>query len=580
MLRSRGFLYSKTDDSVVGFSDSYELRPPAEVTDISVPEYDRLPRFRVPEIGFPEEMKPLATPPPPTARVLEINAIDSRGKKLGTLPSSGEFDIAVAVCPKTPLTRNLVSFPDQKVAWDGDKRMLQVHLLELGRPPVTKELVMPRTGASPPVSFQYLIQGAKLVDLRFMICDGAQILQTSRFQGYPGEKYTAKIETDFTPLEDKPRTFDMALLVNDSLGGRPSITTINDDRITLNILDESEVKALSDKVRQILNNITANPSASFDKSLKRLANNGSLLLRAIQKNVGNWPTSFTRIQLMTKVNAFFPFEFLYEGSLPDEPDAPVCPQSKDCLSDSRETVVCCPKRAIRDVFCPMGFVGLNAVVERHTWDRNEIHPLWVRRSEELSRRRPLQSLNEIVFAASRSAESFAQDDNVTIDDVEKAFGVSTKVRNWHDWRKAVVSDTRPPAIAVLVPHFADEQLFIGEAYGLFLANLSVGKASVAIVVGCNTVANDVAVLSLPNAIINQGEAKVVIGALTEILGRQANKAVMILATKIREASQSVNITTVGDLITDLRRTFLAQNMTLGLALIAVGDADVVLGGPA
>ncbi|WP_408872227.1 hypothetical protein [Gluconobacter roseus] len=170
LLHSRRFFSPRLDDNVLESRQIHELLPRFGMTDIDVPENVKPIRKILPKL--------ISTTPPPTARVLEIDAINGDGKKLGKLPSSGEFDIAVAVCPKTPLTKNLVSFPDQKVAWDGDKRVLQVHLLELGKAPVTKELIMPRTGASAPVSFKYLIQGAKLVDLRFMICDGAQILQT------------------------------------------------------------------------------------------------------------------------------------------------------------------------------------------------------------------------------------------------------------------------------------------------------------------------------------------------------------------------------------------------------------------
>jgi len=569
LLRSRRFPSPRADDSAVGFRQIYDLSPRVGVTDI----------------GVPEEVKLLSTTPPPTARVLEIDAIDGGGKKLGKLPSSGEFDIAVAVRPQTPLTSSLIRFPDQKVTWDADKRVLQVHLLELGKDPVTKELVLPRTGASAPVSFQYLIQGPELVDLRFMVCDGAQILQTARFQGHPGEKYTAEIETDFTPLEDKPRPFDMALLVNDSLGGKPSITIIAGDKVTIDIFEGHEVETLRNEARDTLRTIASKPNVPFDEALKDLADVGSRMLKAMQAWVKNWPASFTRVQLMTKVNAVFPFEFLYEGDLPDDTSAPICPQSKACLSAPRGTNGCCSRRAAGDVFCPMGFVGLNAVVERHAWDGDETHPFWLRRSEDFSRRDPLRSLDEIVFAASAIADNFPQDDTLPlhqrlarISDVEKAFGAKTRVDNWHDWRKAVSHDSKPPSIAVLVPHVDGKKLFIGPSDAQYLSRLSMGKAIVAIVIGCNTAEGEVAAMTLPNTIMQEGKAKVVVAALTEVLGRYSNTAAMILGTRIRAASQASDMTTVGDFVTDLRRSFLAQGIALGLVLISIGDADVVLGG--
>lgn len=536
----------------------------------------------------PYDSPPLLQPipaPPPMARVLEINVVDSGGKKLSELPSLGGIDLVVTVQPQTPLKSKLPSFPDQKVAWDGDKRVLQIHLLELGKDPVTKELVLPRTGASDPVSFQYLIEVSEAIDLRFMVCDGAQILQTARFQGYPGEKYTAEIETDFTPLEENPRPFGMALLVNDSLGGKPSITAITDNEVTINIFEGSEIETLRKKIRDYLYCINTMPGLPFDETLKKIAEMGSRMLSAMQKNVENWPESITRVQLMTKVNSFFPFEFLYDGDLPENINALICDESKACLLAPRGPARCCSRRATGDVFCPMGFVGLNAVVERHVWDKAEKRPFWLRRCEEFSGRKLLRSLDKIVFAASTKADGFLQDDTLSEDQqvtsteqVEREFGEKTRVDNWRDWQEAVVSVDKPPSIAVLVPHVEDSTIEIGASQSQYISKLTTGKAIVAIVIGCNTAEGEVAAMSLPNTIMLNSETKVIIAALTEVLGRHANTAAKRLGAKIREASKARDRTTVGDLVTDLRRNFLADGIALGLALISIGDADVVLGG--
>ncbi len=569
LLGSRGFPSQRADDRAIGFRQTY----------------DRSPRIGVVDFLGAEEVKPLSTTPPPTARVLEIDAMDARGKKLIELPSLGKFDIVVAVRPQTPLTSSLIRFPDEKVAWKADKRVVQVHLIELGKKPVTKELVLPRTGASDPIGFEYLIASSEPIDLRFMVCDGAQILQTARFQGRPGNKFRAKIETDITPLEDKPRSFDMALLVNDSLGGKPSITTIADNKVSINIIEGHEIHKLRDEARETLSVIATSPDLPFDEALKELADVGARTLKELRKWVENWPQTFDRVQLMTKVNAIFPFEFLYDGDLPYDTSAPLCPNSKACLEAPRGTATCCSRRATKDVFCPMGFVGLNAVIERHAWDGDSREPFWLRRSEDFSKRDSLRSLTEIVFAASDNADDFDDDPTLPpgeqlarIEDVEKAFGIGTKVEKWKDWRSAVARETRPPSIAVLVPHVERKKLFIGEKDAQFLSNLSMGKATVAIVIGCNTAEGEVAALSLPNTIMNEGKVKVVVAALTEVLGRHSNTAAMLLGTRIRAASCSPDMTTIGDFVTDLRRKFLARGIALGLVLISIGDADVALGG--
>lgn len=567
LLRSGWFPAPRADDRKLEFPQVYGFRA------------------RPDSVAVPKETKPLSTTPPPSARVLEIKVVDAVGKKLLILPISGAFDIKVAIQPQTPLTAGVAVFPDQRVAWDGDKRILQIHLLELEKDPITHVLELPRTGASPSINFQYRIDGSKPIDLRLMVCDGTQILQTARFQGKPGESYSVFIETDVTPLEDKPRTFDMALLINGSLGGKPSITTIADDRVSINIFEGHEVDKLRDEARKTLAAIAANPKIPFDDALKDLADVGSRTLKAMRAWVQNWPVSFSRVQLMTRVNAVFPFEFLYEGDLPLDADAMICPESSTCLSQPRGSSNCCTRRVTSDVFCPMGFVGLNAVIERHAWDGDAAHPFWLRRSEDFSRRDPLRKMTEIVFAASENSDNFQQDDTVPLDqrlarisDVEYAFGLGTKVDKWQDWRDAVAREVKPPSIAVLVPHVEEKKLFIGASDAQYLSNLSMGKAVVAIVLGCNTAEGEAAALSLPNTVMRDGRVRTVVAALTEVLGRYSNTAALILGTKIRAASLSTELTTVGDFVTDLRRLFLSKKIALGLVLISIGDADVVLGG--
>jgi hypothetical protein len=81
---------------------------------------------------------------------------------------------------------------------------------------------------------------------------------------------------------------------------------------------------------------------------------------------------------------------------------------------------------------------------------------------------------------------------------------------------------------------------------------------------------------LPAILLREG-AKVVVATLTSVLGRFANIAVADLTAKLMSASMASSPVTIGELITRLRREFLAKDNALGMMLIAFGDADCCLG---
>jgi len=82
--------------------------------------------------------------------------------------------------------------------------------------------------------------------------------------------------------------------------------------------------------------------------------------------------------------------------------------------------------------------------------------------------------------------------------------------------------------------------------------------------------------SLP-AILQRNGARVVIAAMTTVLGRHANRVARDLAITLRDAAQAPTSAYVGTIMSSIRRKLLADGLALGLAVVAFGDADVVLG---
>ncbi|MDQ4409033.1 MULTISPECIES: hypothetical protein [unclassified Rhizobium] len=78
--------------------------------------------------------------------------------------------------------------------------------------------------------------------------------------------------------------------------------------------------------------------------------------------------------------------------------------------------------------------------------------------------------------------------------------------------------------------------------------------------------------------MRRGSTRVVVAALTDILGRHANTAALYLGKRIRDAARGSVAVTLGEFIVELRRELLADEVATGLVLVALGDADIVLGG--
>lgn len=130
------------------------------------------------ELPTPPEVIPLS--PPPTERVLTASVVQGT-KKLQVWPISGQVDIKVSIELRTPLHAGVPAFPEDRVEWHGDSKHLQVHMFELGQKPVNRTLLLFRTGSSSVVTFNHDADVAE-IDLRFIISDGAQLLQTARLQ--------------------------------------------------------------------------------------------------------------------------------------------------------------------------------------------------------------------------------------------------------------------------------------------------------------------------------------------------------------------------------------------------------------
>jgi hypothetical protein len=501
-------------------------------------------------------------------------------KEVREWPKEGVVHIEVDIRIKTPLRDSRPPFPDDRIEWHGEGKVLQVHLFEFGREPESQTLELSRTRGSTTATFTR-DSGPDPVDLRFLVSDGAQILQTARLQSAAGEPIQFFIENIVAPLHQTKEAFDVALLVNDSLGGRPSVTIITGDgEAVFSPLSEHDTAVARDKLLGVLQEAVANPNASLAPLMLKLANRGALLLRSLKSIEPAWPGNLGRAQLVTQSDAFFPIEYLYEGTVPDSADAVLCTQRAACLNKGQAISDC----SIRDAgveLCPMGFLGISGVVERHTWKAGLDPRLWGAPGTNKPNRHRIENLSRVAFAASDKADNFedadvAPHEVVRIANIETSLGVK-KISNWSDWKIRLAQDS--PSLLLLLVHLEDEAVYVGADSSLLLGAISekhVGNAPVVIAIGCSSGLGDIPGGSLP-AILQRSGARVVVAAMTNVLGRHANRVARDLAKHLEEASKAPSAVTVGEIISKLRRRLLIDGLALGLALVAFGDADIVLG---
>jgi len=535
----------------------------------------------VPKLKDGELLGPdVERPGPPMERVLDAR-VRQGGRQVETWPLQGAVDIVVDIRRRTPLHSPRLGFPEQQVEWEGDRKNLKVHLIEIGSAPATRSMSIRRTEDSEAVAFTRAV-GNGPVDLRLLVSDDARILQTARLQSAPGKAINFFVENVVTPVHRQKQTFDLALLVNDSLGNQPSVTLIPADGDPIfSPLTDTDTEKAREKLLAILQQAVVDPEASLGPLLLDLANQGSLLLTHLREQVPNWPKHLTRVQLVTQSNAFFPIEYLYEGTVPESSDAELCSERAKCL----EKGCAIPGCAIREAavqLCPMGFVGVTAIVERHTWNPTHRAPMWRPAGLAARTRVEINDLSKIAFAADDRADEFedeevAPHEVVRLRHIAASLGVE-RIPNWDDWKKHVAAHS--PSLLLLVVHMEKSQLFLQNGAGLNLAGIRpqhVGEgAPVAIAIGCGTGHGDLPGSTLPAVLLRHG-ARMVVAAMTDVLGRHANRAARDLAVRFREAATSKPPILVGEIMRELRRDFLADEIALGLALVAFGDADTQLG---
>lgn len=400
----------------------------------------------------------------------------------------------------------------------------------------------------------------------------------------------ATVETTALPRPDVAATpFDGAYLV----GGQHGLAVAADAASVIDF-DDVSLNETVERIRRRLGEIVEQPG-DFDsldapgtvELLTFLAHHGKLMRDALVTDHLAEPLSGAHyLQVVSsRADAYFPFELAYDFTAPGE-EATLCPEALSALATDTLEIEC-PGHHDESVVCPCGFWGISRVIERHSHQPGDRLPggFVVRSSPEGDRREiPLSPI--ILAAASNRVDAFETGTiSSLVSELARITGrAATSVETWADWEAEVVA--APPSVALLLPHTVHSEILdvqgleIGAGDRRWAGDIdprlipSDDRPVIVVLLGCDTATGGVAYERFPGLFRRAG-AEIVLGTLTEVLGRHAAPVAMRLVEDLYQAVGSEPVR-FGEVMVLLRRRLLALGFPMVLALATFGDADWLL----
>lgn len=560
-----------------------------------------------------------APPPPPKSRWINAEIWEYRKGRRGrsviedsALRVNADYGIVVFIGKKI---ENSISasepFNDESLPPGKNKHELTVIFTEPNVSPEPKvaKIVLPREGNSTECEFFIRIpENIDEISARIAIVYRNRVLQTALLEApilaveqekAEKGKIELLIESPVRPgMQDltERQWFDAALILNHNQARIPQMTKIVNDNAELVSLAgiKDRVQWFDDLISRIAKDWKKFEKLKSKKSVELLracALNGAALYEGLMTGrEEDALAAAERIQIVTARNGErLPLEFVY-GRLPPEDDAQLCSQAEKSLLRGRCDQSCTGKDETKTI-CPLGFWGLNRVIERHAYDARAAKQMFgidfALQSEPVEGRKRLNILTKAVLAASKNVDAVeAGSTQKVVDALNAATKKQSKiVTTWKEWISDV--EKRAPSLLVLLPHTlkdaltGQETLEIGASERLLFVRLQenhvLGPAKaprpVVILMGCETAAPDIAYENLIAAFRSKGAA-LVVGTGSTILGRQA---ALVVSEMIKELAEiETGDTAFGDVMLRVRRKMMAQGLLMVMCLTSYGDTDWII----
>ena len=547
-------------------------------------------------------------------RRIQAQVFDSPGGKQrrGALKPDAAYAVDVRIGPPSAKWESAQEkFSMEKLPPSETGHHLTVFFTEprVSPDPQFGKLFLPPSGATAPCRF-YFHTGQALdhVRARITVLHRNRVIQTAILDApvtasRQAKKGRIKVEIEARVLPNindlrRRQSFDAALVFNHSSEGKPLAMAMSGEEADMFPIDDTSFKQTIDALNGELTNLADAGDFPKDISAKRttellnkLASHGRLLHKYLfgLRREGQWllDKDKKKIQIIsTRPESNLPLEFLYDYEAPNL-NAKLCAFAKKSLPAGECNKACGGPKKRKTVVCPLGFWGLNRVIERHAYDEKiKLKGTFGLKAASNSQREPLQVLDKALFAASKNVDE--GDNKGTIKKVEKLLKEKTKhtdyVMSWKEWAAKI--RTTSPSLLLLLSHTE-----VGEQEGN-MASLEIGKLPrlrvvdieekyvrkpgskarpLVMLIGCSTHAPDNPLESFVPFF--GAHASIVLSTGATVLALQAAEVAMEFIRTLSRLSGKPGGSTFGDVMLDVRRRLLARGLPMVLCLEAYGDAD-------
>ena len=471
------------------------------------------------------------------------------------------------------------------------------------------EIFLPRQGDSNSAEFVFTPRAEGQFEGRISVVHRGRVLQTvllhTQVAATPGKApetalgITLDDEThvrhDWSDL-GKRRQFDLAIVLNHTHTGEPTLTGVTGHRAWATNLDgiEQPVRRLNELISVVAHSV-ADYGDGLDQGenpalLVKLARVGANLYSVLYKDqlkdlatdgfdVGD--ASVTYLQVVSaRPDAVVPLEFMYDFNAPD-PGATVCPQHREALAKGRCPDPCARTSQPRAHVCPMGFWGLKKVIERHIFDPKATTPAGAQVVVQVE---AIESRDQLDLSAGalvgHSQEVKAAEVVGLVNSLGATLGINVPVvKDWDDWIATVKN--RHPALLVAFPHNeGKEEDVLLEIGGKKLFTLDLprdyvrtleGSPPVVFLLGCD-VAGTAQDFSSHIRYFRQAGAAVVVSTIATVFGAHAVRVGEAIVARLVQTTEPDKVR-IGEAIRDAKRAAMLDSVPMALCVVAFGDAD-------
>lgn len=475
--------------------------------------------------------------------------------------------------------------------------------------PQVHTVILPRFGDSSSCTFQLPVNdAAESVAARIAVLYGNRVLQTAIVRGEvvadPAQATAEKIELDIEAIVrpdvgdlSRHSSFNSALILDRTEDGDMSATDICD-----NVAGIWKIGGLQQEMSWLDNELTDIAYSAAQKQaglksqvtvdlLREFASHGRMLYERVLRSCPNTRAfNGERIHLLAaNEDARLPIETFYEFRSPD-PDAQLCENAETALRDGKCPSSCAANRDQRKVICPMAFMGISRIVERHVSRPDRTGQLQGRdfllSSVPLAEDSDLKILTEGLVGGCDIVEKKCPGDLEKLrQNLATATGKATTLASsWQEWQDGVARGN--PSFLLLVVHTEPvnlgstmQKMKLGIDSWLNASSLDeryIGPEDrrprpTVILLGCRTDNRDVPSLGF-EARLMEYKAAIVVSTGSKIHATQAVPIARELVERLSELP-TTGTKTFGEIMRSLRRKLLAKGLPTVLCLTAYGDAD-------